>query len=80
MAVQKRFLLLLAASVTLVTSRYAPRLAIASSFIVNTVALFVAEIFALVVWWTVVYPLFFSPLRHLPQPKVCPISKSLMRS
>ena len=68
MAVPKRFLLLAAAAWTWFSQRYAPAVAISQGYIKNTIALFAIAVFVQLAWSIVVYPLFLSPLRHLPSP------------
>jgi hypothetical protein len=67
----KRALLLSSAALTFFGFRYAPgALLFADSYFWNVAALFALQYFAQVVWQVIVYPLFLSPLRHLPQPPV----------
>jgi len=69
MAIPKRFLILSASALTFYTTRYAPQLAISSrSYFWNITSLFFIQWFAQLAWQIIVYPLFLSPLRHLPQP------------
>ncbi|KAF2009604.1 cytochrome P450 [Aaosphaeria arxii CBS 175.79] len=69
MAVQKRVLLLSAAALSFLSFRYVPQLAIfPASFFWNVATIFLFEVIAQLAWTIVVYPLFLSPLRHLPQP------------
>jgi hypothetical protein len=71
MAIPKRFLLLSASALTFFTSRYAPQFAVfPRSYLWNISSLFSIQWFAQLAWQIVVFPLFFSPLRHLPQPPV----------
>ncbi|KAL6709911.1 hypothetical protein ACN47E_000696 [Coniothyrium glycines] len=67
MAIAKRTLLLTSAALTIFTSRYAPQVRLSRSSIGNFFALFFIQLFAKWFWEIVVYPLFLSPLRHLPQ-------------
>jgi hypothetical protein len=73
MAVSKRALLLSSAALTFFTSRYAPHASVSRSNIWNFVAVFFLQLFAKWFWEIIVYPLFLSPLRHLPQ---APVSRS----
>ncbi|KAF2870321.1 cytochrome P450 [Massariosphaeria phaeospora] len=68
MAVQKRVLLLSAAVISVLTSRYAPQYALSRSLFWSIAMLFLVHLFVQLSWSVVVYPLFLSPLRHLPQP------------
>jgi len=71
MAIPKRALLLSSCALTFFASRYAPNIAFfPRSYFWNIAALFVIQVFAQLGWQIVVYPLFLSPLRHLPQPPV----------
>jgi hypothetical protein len=72
MAIPKRALLLSSFAITFFTLRYAPQVAFfPRSYFWNIATLFVIQVFAQFGWRIVVYPLFLSPLRHLPQPPVC---------
>jgi hypothetical protein len=67
MAVPKRILLLSSAAFTFVSFRYAPAVSIfPRSYFKNTATLFAILLFAQWFWNIIVYPLFLSPLRHLP--------------
>lgn len=80
MAIPKRALLLSSAAITFFTSRYAPQFALfPRSYLLNSVTLFFLQIFVRLFWTIIVYPLFFSPLRHLPQPPVRCTSESCSR-
>jgi hypothetical protein len=71
MPIPKRALLLSSAAITVFFSRYAPNIAIfPRSYFWNIATLFVIQVFAQYGWEVIVYPLFLSPLRHLPQPPV----------
>lgn len=72
MAVPKRVLLLTAAAYAFFGARYAPGAApfAAKSYGKNTVAVFALLYFVQLVWGILVYPLFLTPLRKLPTPKV----------
>ncbi|KAF1976840.1 cytochrome P450 [Bimuria novae-zelandiae CBS 107.79] len=67
MAISKRALVVAAAAITFFTQRYAPWAALSASPMRNVAALSSIAIFAKFCWGTFVYPLFLSPLRHLPQ-------------
>ncbi|CAI6331935.1 unnamed protein product [Periconia digitata] len=69
MAVPKKALLLSSVAITWFTLRYAPHLTVSTSFAWNVAALFAAQMLAGFAWGVIVYPLFLTPLRHLPQPK-----------
>jgi hypothetical protein len=77
MAVQSKLLLLAAIAFSFLSFRYAPSLAFfpTSSFW-NVASLYLLLESANLAWSIVVYPLFVSPLRHLPQPSVCEPPKS----
>ncbi|KAF2124032.1 cytochrome P450 [Dothidotthia symphoricarpi CBS 119687] len=68
MAVPKRALLLASAAISFFAFRYAPQAVISSSIVWNVVILFFGLWTGQFAWQTVVTPLFFSPLRNLPQP------------
>ncbi|KAH5466538.1 hypothetical protein HBI22_180030 [Parastagonospora nodorum] len=69
MAIPKRALFLSSCALTFFASRYAPNVAFfPRSYCWNIASLFVIQVFAQWGWQIVVYPLFLSPLRHLPQP------------
>ncbi|KAF1952980.1 cytochrome P450 [Byssothecium circinans] len=68
MAIPKRVVVLASAAMTWFTLRYAPQFAVSSGFLANTITLFVVWVSARFCWGTIVYPLFLSPLRGLPQP------------
>ncbi|KAH7397318.1 cytochrome P450 [Pyrenochaeta sp. MPI-SDFR-AT-0127] len=69
MALAKRVLLVSSLVLTFLSFRYAPLVIIfPRSYFWNIVALFLIHIFAQLVWSIFVYPLFLTPLRHLPQP------------
>ncbi|KAH7109253.1 cytochrome P450 [Dendryphion nanum] len=69
MAVQKRLLLLSAFTISVFTRRYAPQLTLfPSSFVWNVATIFLLQLLAQLCWTVLLYPLCFSPLRHLPQP------------
>jgi hypothetical protein len=71
MAIPKRALLLSSCALTIFSLRYAPQVALFSrSYFWNIASLFVIQVFAQWGWQIIVYPLFLSPLRHLPQPPV----------
>jgi len=71
MAIPKRALLLSSFAITFFTVRYAPKLALfPRSYFWNITTLFFIQLFARFGWQIIVYPLFLSPLRHLPQPSV----------
>jgi len=71
MPIPKRALLLSSAALTLFGQRYAPHLSFFSnSYAKNITTLFLIQLFAKWAWQIIVYPLFLSPLRHLPQPPV----------
>jgi hypothetical protein len=70
MAIPKRALLLSSCALTLFSSRYAPQVALFRSYFWNITSLFLLQWLAQSVWQIIVYPLFLSPLRHLPQPPV----------
>jgi hypothetical protein len=71
MTVPKRFLLLASAAFTFFSFRYAHAAAIfPGKYILNTTTVFLVLLHAQWTWSIVVYPLFLSPLRHLPQPPV----------
>jgi hypothetical protein len=71
MAIPKRALLLSSFALTFFTFRYAPHLLLFSkSYFLNITSLFLIQVFSQYAWQIIVYPLFLSPLRHLPQPPV----------
>jgi hypothetical protein len=71
MAIPKRALFLSSCALTFFASRYAPNVAFfPRSYFWNIATIFVIQVFAQWGWQIVVYPLFLSPLRHLPQPPV----------
>jgi hypothetical protein len=71
MTVPKRFLLLASAAFTFASFRYAHSAAIfPGRYFLNSATVFVVLLLAQWAWSVVVYPLFLSPLRHLPQPPV----------
>jgi hypothetical protein len=77
MAIPKRAFLLSSCAITFFAFRYTPQLAIfGRSYFSNIATLFLIQVFAQFGWRIVVYPLFLSPLRHLPQPPVCGTSEA----
>ncbi len=50
--------------------RQVSRYAIAHSYIWTASVVFLVQFLAFATWKVILYPRFFSPLRHLPQPKV----------
>ncbi|KAH7381206.1 cytochrome P450 [Phaeosphaeria sp. MPI-PUGE-AT-0046c] len=69
MAIPKRALLLSSCALTFFSFRYAPQATFfPHSYFWNIATLFVIQAFLQFGWQIVVYPLFLSPLRHLPQP------------
>ena len=70
MAISKRVFLVAAAAITFFTQRYAAWATLSKSTVWNTGILFVVAVAAQFCWASLVYPLMFSPLRHLPQPPV----------
>jgi hypothetical protein len=71
MALPKRALLLSSAVITFFTFRYAPQVTIfPRSYFWNIATLFLLQLLVQIFWSVIVYPLFLSPLRHLPQPPV----------
>jgi hypothetical protein len=62
----------LIASVLLV--KYAPDYSINESYPWTAVVLFLSQWIVYGLYAVVIYPRFISPLRHLPQPKVCSAS------
>jgi hypothetical protein len=71
MAIPKRALLLSSAAITFFAQRFAPQVALfPRSYFWNIASLFLIQVWAQWAWQIVVYPLFLSPLRHLPQPPV----------
>ncbi|KAL5386229.1 hypothetical protein DPSP01_004311 [Paraphaeosphaeria sporulosa] len=67
MAISKRAITVAAAVITFFTQRYAPGATLSAGAVLNTVELAILGIFARFCWGALVYPLLFSPLRHLPQ-------------
>jgi hypothetical protein len=77
MAIPKRALLLSSFAITFFAFRYAPQFVVfGRSYLSNIATLFLIQVFAQFGWQIIVYPLFLSPLRHLPQPPVCGISEA----
>jgi hypothetical protein len=71
MTVPKRFLLLSSAAFTFFSFRYAQAATIfPGRYVSNTTTLFLLLLLSQWFWSIIVYPLFLSPLRHLPQPPV----------
>ncbi|KAF2825283.1 cytochrome P450 [Ophiobolus disseminans] len=68
MAIPKRAFLLSAFAITFFSARYAPQATLFRSYFWNITTLFSIQQFAQLGWQIIVFPLFFSPLRHLPQP------------
>ncbi|KAF1938930.1 cytochrome P450 [Clathrospora elynae] len=69
MTIPKRFLLACSVATTIFSIRYAPGITIfPGSYLKNIAASFAITWTAQVLWSVVVYPLFLSPLRHLPTP------------
>ncbi|KAF2201927.1 cytochrome P450 [Delitschia confertaspora ATCC 74209] len=66
--VQKQWFLLFPLLISVYTWRNAPQYTISGSIFWNTVALFLIQYLVKFGWTVIVYPLFFSPLRHLSQP------------
>lgn len=50
--------------------QFAPKYSILHSYIGTFLVLFAAQLLALATWTVVIYPKLFSPLRHMPEPKV----------
>jgi hypothetical protein len=75
MDIPKKAFLLSSAVITFFTLRYAPQVALyPKSFFWNAATLFLIQCGAQFGWSVLVYPFFFSPLRHLPSPPVTMIS------
>jgi hypothetical protein len=75
MAIPKKAFVLSSAVITFFTLRYAPHVAVyPKSFFWNAATLLFIQLSAQFCWSVLVYPFFFSPLRHLPSP---PVSASL---
>ena len=56
--------------------RLAPQYSPSRYFIATFVLVFLGEIIAAIIWQAILWPRFISPLRHLPEPPVCPTSGS----
>ena len=56
----------LSAGLSVVLSRYAPRYTL--GLITTTILLFLFQFLAYQVWQIIIYPRFFSPIRHVPTP------------
>ena len=56
--------------------RLAPQYSPSRYFIATFVLVFLGEIIAAITWQAILWPRFISPLRHLPEPTVRPISGS----
>ena len=54
----------------IILQRYAPDLLLLHSVILTSVVLFLGQIFPLLLWRCILRPKLFSPLRHIPGPKV----------
>ncbi|KAI9796358.1 MAG: hypothetical protein M1833_006363 [Piccolia ochrophora] len=65
-----RFQLISASSLlaSILLLRYASTWALTPSYVWTAVQLYFAQYFAVAVWRIILYPKYFSPIRHLPQP------------
>jgi hypothetical protein len=71
MAIPKRAFLVSSAVITFFTQRYAPHIAIyPNSFLKNAITLLLIQWGVQFCCTVLVYPFFFSPLRHLPSAPV----------
>ncbi|KAF2472405.1 cytochrome P450 [Lindgomyces ingoldianus] len=68
MAIQKRVLLLAAAAISFFAIRYIPQFTLFESLFWNAVSVYFVLLTLQLIWTVIVYPLCFSPLRHLPSP------------
>jgi hypothetical protein len=55
---------------SLILGRQFPEYALSRLTVVNCSVLFLVQFLAFAVWKVILYPNYFSPLRHLPEPKV----------
>ncbi|KAF2117193.1 cytochrome P450 [Lophiotrema nucula] len=69
MAIPKKFLLVSSIVISFFTLRYAPQFTLFGGFFWNTATLYLIQLLTQAVWSVLVYPLFLSPLRHLPTPR-----------
>lgn len=56
--------------------RLTPQYTPGASYIGTFWVLLLLQVLAAVIWQAVLWPRFFSPLRHLPTPDVCPLPKA----
>jgi hypothetical protein len=63
-------LLILFVATSLTASKYAPRFLFKSSNVLIAVVAFALQLIAYFVYKVILYPHYFSPLRHLPGPDV----------
>ena len=57
---------------SLLLVRLTPQYTPGASYIATFCLLLLLQILGFVIWQAVLWPRFFSPLRHLPEPKVLP--------
>ncbi|KAI4164954.1 MAG: hypothetical protein LQ342_001587 [Letrouitia transgressa] len=69
MAPIKRLLLLSSVATSTFLVKYLPQLSLKSSFVATLLALFSFQLTIWFTWTALLYPKYFSPLRHLPEPK-----------
>lgn len=75
MGFSNRTLFIASIAASLVNLKLAPHLALfPQSVFWNTAAVYFSVAFASLTWSILIYPHFFSPLRHLPQAPVSPVS------
>ena len=75
MAVQKKVLFLNSVLISFFVTRYAPTYSVYHSFYWAVAALYGLQLACLFTWTVIVWPKYFSPLRHLPTAPVSEVVK-----
>ncbi len=64
---------------TILYAQRTPGLGITSRYVLPFVALFTIQKLLSLVYFVILYPFYFSPLRHLPSPKQAPLRKRIKK-
>jgi hypothetical protein len=75
MAVQKKVLFLDSILISFFVTRYAPTYSVYHSFYWAVAALYGLQLACLFTWTVIIWPKYFSPLRHLPAAPVSEVVK-----
>lgn len=70
MAITYNLIVGLAVAYTVLTVQFVPQFSVNRSYLWTATVVYAAEFFLWTVWKSIIYIHFFSPLRHLPGPKV----------